>query len=87
MPFLQMLLRSYGEKLRLFAFVDVPAETIEERVLLYLRHVCPSHELRGIEAAVLQLRCSRRQLQRVLAKLCASGEVEKLGKGRYRLVP
>lgn len=86
-PFLQMLLRSYGEKLRLFAFVDVPAETIEERVLLYLRHVCPSHELRGIEAAVLQLRCSRRQLQRVLAKLCASGEVEKLGKGRYRLVP
>lgn len=84
-PFLHMLLRSCGDKLRLFAFVDVPAETIEDRVLLYLEHVCPSHELKGIEAAVLQLRCSRRQLQRVLAKLCASGQVERLGKGRYRL--
>lgn len=84
-PFLHMLLRSYREKLELFAFVDVPAETIEERVLLYLEHVCPRHELKGIEAAVLQLRCSRRQLQRVLAKLCASGQVERLGKGRYRL--
>lgn len=84
-PFLHMLLRSCSDKLRLFAFVDVPAETIEERVLLYLEQVCPSHELKGIEAAVLQLRCSRRQLQRVLAKLCASGEIEKLGKGHYRL--
>lgn len=83
--FLHVLLHSYAEKLQLFAFVDVPAETVAERVLLYLKNICPDHELQGIEAAVLQLRCSRRQLQRALKKLCMDGQIEKVGKGRYRL--
>ena len=83
--FLHMLLQSYSQKLKIFAFVDVPAETIEERVLLYLENICPSHELKGIEAAVLQLRCSRRQLQRVLKKLCDERKVIKTARGRYRL--
>ena len=39
----------------------------------------------GMESATLQLRCSRRQLQRVLKKLCLQGKIEKVGKGRYRL--
>lgn len=34
---------------------------------------------------LLQLRCSRRQLQRVLKKLCEENTVEKVGKGKYRL--
>lgn len=84
--FLHTLLRSYEEKLQLFAFVDAQAASIEERVLLYMQNYCPEQELHGIEAAVLQLRCSRRQLQRVLHKLCENGSVQKLGKGRYRLV-
>ncbi len=83
--FLHVLLHAYAEKLQLFAFVEAPAETIADRVLLYLKNFCPTHELNGIEAAVLQLRCSRRQLQRVLQKLCAEGEIEKIGRGRYRL--
>ena len=83
--FLHVLLHSYAEKLRLFAFVEAPAQTLEERVLLYLKNLSPTHQIQGIEAAVLQLRCSRRQLQRVLQKLCADGQVEKIGRGRYRL--
>lgn len=83
--FLHILLHSYAQKLQIFAFVDAPAGTIKERVLLYLKNICPDHELRGIEAAVLQLRCSRRQLQRALQQLCAEGKIEKVGKGRYRL--
>lgn len=83
--FLHALLNSYAKKLQLFVLVDTPAQTIEERVLLYLKNFCPTHELIGIEAAILQLRCSRRQLQRVLRKLCEEGKVEKVGKGRYRL--
>lgn len=84
--FLHTLLRSYAEKMKLLVLVDIPAETIEDRVLLYLKNFCPSYELIGIEAATLQLRCSRRQLQRVLQKLCAEGKVEKTGKGKYRLL-
>ena len=83
--FLHVLLHSYAEKLQLFALVDVPAETIQERVLLYLKYKNPTHELKGIEAAVLQLRCSRRQLQRELQKLCMEGKIIKIGKGQYRL--
>ena len=65
--------------------MDVAAATIEERVVLYMQ-ATPGRELWGIENAVLQLRCSRCQLQRVLKKLCASGRAEKTGKGYYRLL-
>ncbi len=84
--FLHVLLESYVEKLQLFAFVDASASTIEERVILYMKNICGSHELKGMEAAAHQLRCSRRQLQRVLRKLCEDGQVIRLGKGRYKLV-
>lgn len=84
--FLQRMLQSYAEKIQYFAWLNAFAETIEERVLFYLEKLCPDHQLHGIEGAVLQIRCSRRQLQRVLQKLCQEGRVEKLGKGQYRLL-
>lgn len=83
--FLHLLLRSYAGKFHTMATLEASAKTIEERVLIYMRHVCPNGEIHGIENALLQLRCSRRQLQRVLKKLCDAGEVEKIGKGKYRL--
>ncbi len=83
--FLHRLLQAYAEKLQIFACMDVSAPTVRQRVLLYLQNSAPGAELRGVDAAVLQLRCSRRQLQRVLRQLCAEGQLEKLGKGRYRL--
>ncbi|MCO8194153.1 MULTISPECIES: Crp/Fnr family transcriptional regulator [Anaerofustis] len=84
-PFLHLLLRSYSEKLQFFAFVEAAAETVEQRVLLYLKNISPSNKLEGIDASALKLRCSRRQLQRVLTKLCQSGQIEKTGKGKYKL--
>lgn len=83
--FLHLLLRSYAGKFHTMATLEASAKTIEERVLLYMRHVCPNEEIGGIETALLQLRCSRRQLQRVLKKLCEENTVEKVGKGKYRL--
>ncbi len=85
--FLQMLLRAYADKLQYFAFVDATAATLEERLLRYLDTVAAGKTLEGIEAATLRLHCSRRQLQRVVKKLCAEGKLEKTGRGRYRLVP
>lgn len=84
--FLHLLLRSYAEKLQAFSSLDLLASTTEERVLLYMQSSCPEHELCGIDAATLQLRCSRRQLQRALKKLCAGKQIEKIGRGRYRLL-
>lgn len=84
--FLHMLLRSYADKLELVTALDTVAATLEKRVLVYMQNVCPSSEIRGIEPALAQLHCSRRQLQRVLKKLCEEKKVEKLGKGRYCLM-
>ena len=84
--FLHTLLHSYAAKLKVFSAMNITVSTIEERVLLYMGTACPDGELHGIENALLQLRCSRRQLQRVLSKLCRENRIEKIGKGRYRLL-
>lgn len=84
--FLHMLIQSYAEKLKIFSFADTVSTTLEERVLLYMKNICPLHEINSIEKAIFQLRCSRRQLQRVLKKLCDCGKIQKMGKGRYKLI-
>ena len=83
--FLHRLLRSFADKLEHFSMEETISSSVEERVLFYLRSVSPEHELRGIEESLLRLRCSRRQLQRVLGKLLAEGRIRKIGRGRYRL--
>lgn len=83
--FLHVLLASCSVKLRSFASFDTATHTVEERILMYMRNSSPYREIHGIENAVLNLRCSRRQLQRTLKKLCENGQIEKTGKGHYRL--
>ena len=83
--FLHALLDSVTEKLELFSLLESSADTIEDRVLLYMRNMCPDGELQGVGETTLKLRCSRRQLQRVLKKLCEEGKVKKTGKGCYRV--
>ncbi len=80
--FLHILLDSYSKKLIQASTLNTIAPTIEERVLLYMN---ANHQLDGIEKATIQLHCSRRQLQRVLKKLCENNKIEKIGKGSYRL--
>lgn len=84
--FLSAMLRSVGEKLNQVSLMDASGRTLEERLLYYMEHLCRDGTLSGINDAVGQLRCSRRQLQRVLADLCRQGRIEKTGKGIYRLL-
>ncbi len=84
--FLHTLLQSYADKLKFFSLADTVTTTLEERVLLYMENICPMHEINGIETAIFQLRCSRRQLQRVLKQLCDNEKITKVGKGRYKLI-
>ena len=41
--------------------------------------------LKSIEEATNYLHCSRRQLQRILKKLCDEGKMIKEGKGKYKI--
>ena len=60
--------------------------TIETRLLRYLEYETPNHTLSGVEAIAFHLRCSRSQVQRALKKLIESGKIEKIGKGKYKLL-
>ena len=84
--FLNFLLRSVADKFHMFFQMGNPAQPVEEKLVAFLRDLQPDHILHGMGPAIMQLRCSRSQLQRVVRKLCAEGVLEKLGKGEYRLV-
>ena len=51
---------------------------------LLLKYYCYG-SLKSIEEATNYLHCSRRQLQRILKKLCDEGKIIKEGKGKYKI--
>ncbi|MCD7830136.1 MAG: cyclic nucleotide-binding domain-containing protein [Clostridiales bacterium] len=84
--FLRFLLRSVSHKLVLFARSETAFSSLEEKLLHYMEHECPDHQFQGVEAVAIQLRCSRRQLQRILKSLSERQVIRKVKKGTYRLV-
>ena len=84
--FLNFLLRSVADKFRLFSLIGQPAQSVEEKLVTFLREIQPDRTLHGIGTGVMRLNCSRSQLQRVVRKLCAEGTLRKVGKGKYRLI-
>lgn len=83
--FLRFVLRQLAGKLSLSAVMTATAQTLEEKVLFFLRKVQSDHAISSVNQALQALHCSRRQLQRVLKKLCDEGLVVKTGRGCYRL--
>lgn len=83
--FLRYMLSELSKKVYLTSFSETPAVSVEEKLLQYMREECERGTLRGVEHAAMRLQCSRRQLQRVLSELCETGEIERIGKGVYRL--
>lgn len=82
--FLFLILHSLTDKIEKITDNEVQASSIEERVLNYLDYLSPTHEIRGIEQTAMQIRCSRRQLLRVLKSLCDKNIMIKTGKGCYK---
>ncbi|MDD7201909.1 MAG: Crp/Fnr family transcriptional regulator [Sphaerochaetaceae bacterium] len=70
--FLRFVIRQLAQKLSLSSRMDAVAQTLEEKVLLYLHTMQASHEISSVSQTLQVLHCSRRQLQRVLRKLCDS---------------
>lgn len=83
--FLNYLLCSITDKFSQFISMGDSARPVEEKLLTFLREIQPDHTLHSINAGVVQLHCSRSQLQRVVRKLCTEKRLQKVGKGRYRL--
>lgn len=83
--FLRFVLGQLTAKFSLSAVLSASAQTLEEKVLLFLGKVQADHAISSVNQALQALHCSRRQLQRVLKKLCDEGRLVKTGRGRYRL--
>lgn len=83
--FLRFVLSQLAGKLSLSAVMTASAQTLEEKVLFFLRKVQADHAISSVNQALQALHCSRRQLQRVLKKLCDEGLVVKTSRGHYRL--
>lgn len=83
--FLRFVLGQLAGKLSLSSVMTASAQTLEEKVLFFLGKVQPDHTISSVNHALQPLHCSRRQLQRVLKKLCNEGLVIKIGRGSYRL--
>lgn len=84
--FLRFVLGQLAGKLSLSAVMTASAQTLEEKVLFFLRKVQADHAISSVNHALQALHCSRRQLQRVLKKLCDEGLIIKIGRGYYRLM-
>ena len=83
--FLRFVLGQLAGKLSLSAVMTASAQTLEEKVLFFLGKVQADHTISSVNQALQALHCSRRQLQRVLKKLCDESLIVKMGRGRYRL--
>lgn len=75
---------SQSEELCILGDMEFVYQSIEERFLYYLKYYCYG-SLKSIEEATNYLHCSRRQLQRILKKLCDEGKMIKEGKGKYKI--
>lgn len=84
LQFLHTLLNSIASKLKQSSTNQFVYQSVEERFLYYMNYYCGG-SLSSIEETTSYLHCSRRQLQRVLKKLCDEEIIIKEGKGKYKI--
>lgn len=84
LQFLHTLLNSIASKLKQSSTNQFVYQSVEERFLHYMHYYCED-SLKSIEEAINYLHCSRRQLQRILKKLCDENILIKEGKGKYKI--
>ena len=82
--FLNFLLASVTEKLRLLTAYLLEPDDLREKTIYYMEHA-DHRTLKGVSAASAYLHCSKRQLLRILKILQDEGTIEKTGRGTYRL--
>ena len=83
--FLRYILRSVARKLHAATAMAAGPKTLEEKVLYFMENECENQTLKGVEKASYALSCSKRQLLRILKRLCEEGRVVKTAKGAYLL--
>lgn len=84
--FLNFLVSVLSRKLFTISRSDATNVSLTDRVMNHMKYHCENGVLSGLEKNAFQLRCSSRQLLRVMTSLELQGIVEKCGKGKYALI-
>lgn len=84
--FLMFLLHVSIDKMANSAELASINPSLEDRLLFYIQNMCAGQTMRNVNSASLALHCSRRQLQRLLKRLCEDNILEKTGRGHYQLI-
>lgn len=86
LKFMQYLVKRMSGSIYLSTLMmEESGDDISTRLLRYARG-CPNQTFSGMEQTAKRLRCSRRQLQRVVSQMVEEGKLEKIGWGTYRIV-
>ena len=79
--FLHYVMNCLVDKLHNKSADEIMNPSVEDKVLNYMRF----QPMTNISSTCRNLHCSRRQLQRVLKKLCQEQKIERIEKGKYVL--
>ena len=87
LKFLQFLVKHMSRTIYIATnSMEGATDNVQERLLNYIKNECPDGTFSGMELTAKRLRCSRRQLQRVICQLLEEGRLTKTGWGKYSLV-
>lgn len=84
--FLNFIVSVLSQKLFTIACLDAINTSLTDRVLNHMKYHCENGIMSGLEKNAFQLRCSSRQLLRIMSNLEKQGIVKKCGKGKYKLM-
>ena len=86
LKFLQFLVKHMSRTIYVATnCMEEATEDVQSKLLRYIRTECENNSFSGMEATAKRLRCSRRQLQRVVSLLVEQGVLIKTGWGAYAI--
>ena len=86
LKFMQFMVRRMSESIYMATYImEDLKDDVESRLLQYINDKCPNGRFSSMELTAKRLRCSRRQLQRVVLKLVEEGKLTRTGWGEYTL--
>ena len=86
LKFLQFLVKHMSRTIYVATnSMEASSEDVQTKLLRYIRTECENQTIAGMEATANRLRCSRRQLQRVISLLVEQGVLVKTGWGTYAI--
>ena len=87
LKFMQYMVSRMSESIYVAtAMMEGIRDDIESRLLTYVKNYCTDNTFTGIELTAKRIRCSKRQLLRVISRLVEEQCLEKIGRGTYRIL-